>query len=78
MIDETRLITVDTGIDHRLRIDDEKKCMTVIRILALVTAVGLVMRDAFTEILDHSRPLADFPRRKDPQAVHAGTADLER
>src|SRR6185437_3527826 len=78
VIEESRVIAVDTGIDDGPRVDDEEEGMSVVRILALVAPVGLRVRHALAEILDDAGALADAAQGEGAQSVYLGVSNLEQ
>src|SRR5690349_1244988 len=69
VIDEARLVAVDSGVDHRGVIGDKEERVTVRRALPLVAPVGLRMGDALAEIFDHARACRDAVQREHAESV---------
>jgi len=77
MIDEASGVAAHTRINHGLTIDDEQKSMVIVWIMNLITLVGFLVRDALTEIFDHSRPFKDALGGEYALAMDAGITDFD-
>src|ERR1700694_1893844 len=78
VIHEARLVAIDAGVDHGVRVDDEQEGVVVARILAVVTTIRFRMRDALAPVLDDACAARDAPRGKHTQAVQARIAHLDQ
>jgi len=43
MVYEARLVAIDTGVDHGVRVDDEQQGVAVARVIVMVAAIRLLM-----------------------------------
>src|SRR5580698_3977250 len=78
VIDETRIVPVDAGVDHRFVVGDEQEGVVVAVLLALVAAVGLGVRDTLSEVLDHAGALRYRPQREHAEPVQRRGPHLEQ
>jgi len=78
VIHEARLVAIDAGIDHGVRVDDEQEGVVVARILVVVTAIRFPVRHALAQVLDDACAARDAPRGEHTQAVQARIAHLEQ
>src|SRR5882762_9572686 len=78
VIHETRLVAIDAGVDHGVRVDDEQEGVVIARILVVVTAIRLRMRHALTQVLDDACAARDAPRGEHTQTVQARIAHLDQ
>jgi len=67
VIHEARLVAIDAGIDHGVRVDDEQEGVVVARILVVVTAIRFPVRHALAQVRDDAcaarmRRAANTPR----------------
>ena len=77
VIDEARLVAVDSGVDHGGIVGDEKERVTVVRLLVLVAPVGLLVGDALTEVFDDARAARDALSREYAESVERGSPHLD-
>src|ERR1700683_4654656 len=59
VVDEARLVPLDTRIDHRARVHDEQEGMAVGGVLVQIAPVCLDVRDPLAQVLDDARALRD-------------------
>src|SRR5512138_1959164 len=64
VVDEARFVAADGGIDHGVAVDAEQEGVVTAHAAVVVSAVGLVMRDALARILDDARAALDRPERE--------------
>src|SRR5271154_2776959 len=64
VVHEARFIAVDPGVDHRLRVDGEQKCVVVPGILFLIAGVRLAVAQPIAKILEDGGAFADPPPRE--------------
>ena len=77
VVDEARGVAIHPGVDDGAPVDDEQEGVVVVDRLQVVAAVGLLVRDALAEVLDHPRALADALQREDTESVHGRIAHLD-
>src|SRR5947208_2294643 len=78
MIHETRLVAVDPGVDHGVRVDGEEESVVVARPFVVVAAIRLWVRYTLAAVLDDAPAARDARRREHPQAVQRRLAHLDR
>ncbi len=78
MIEKPRVVAIDAGVYDGLGVDDEQERVTVVRVLVLVTPIGLLMRDALADVLDDARALGNVLLGENAPAMDFGTADLDQ
>src|SRR5204862_5579702 len=78
MIHETRLVAVDPGVDHGVRVDGEEESVVVARLFVVVAAIRLGVRYTLAAVLDDAPAARDARRREHPQAVQRRLAHLYR
>ncbi len=78
VVEKTRLVAHDAGIDHRSGIDDEQERVIVVRLLGFVAAVRFLVRHTFADILDEARALGYASGREDALAMHLRAAHLDQ
>src|SRR5687768_3147738 len=77
VIDEPRVVAIDRGVDHRPLVDAEEERVMPAHSRVVVTAVGLVGRDALAGVLDDSGAFANLARRERPASLDLRLAKLE-
>ena len=59
MIDESRLVSPDGGIDHDLIINFKEECMVLVHLFIVIASQGLVTGNTFSDVLDNPLPFAN-------------------
>src|SRR5204863_1653030 len=78
MIPRTRLLAVDPGVDHGVRVDGEEESVVVAWLFVVVAAIRLGVRYTLAAVLDDAPAARDARRREHPQAVQRRLAHLDR
>ena len=77
MIDKARIIAVHRGVDGGVLVHYEQQHMRMLRFIVVVTPVGFLRRDAFSDIFDDARPFADALRGESAESVNGGVANFK-
>jgi hypothetical protein len=77
VVDETRFVAADRGVDHNVVVDREEKCVMPLSIDVGITRVGLRWRQPLARILDETRTGGNATRRECAKSLDRRLANLE-
>ena len=78
VIDESRLVSADSRVDHDVVIDREQERVVALALDVRIARVRLGRRQTFARILYKPRPGGNATRREGTEALNRRAANLER
>jgi hypothetical protein len=78
MVDESRLVSADRGVDHDVVVDREKERVVALPFRIGVTRVGLGGRQSLARVFNETRSGGNPARGEGAEALYRRLANLER
>src|SRR4051794_11005205 len=77
VVDETRVVAADGGVDHHRPADAEQEGVMTPHAGIVIPLVGFLMGDAFSDVLDDARAFLDRPSGEGATSLDLRAAQLE-
>ena len=77
MIDKARIVAAHARVDDGVLVHDEQQYMRMLRFIVIVTPVGLLRRDPFSDIFDDARPFADALDGESTESLNGGIPNFK-